>query len=31
MENKWALVAVLVVLLACILAYAVIHFARPSL
>jgi anti-sigma factor RsiW len=31
MDSRWALVAVLVVLLACILAYAVIHFARRPL
>ena len=31
MDGKWTLVAVLVILLTCILAYAVIHFSRRSL
>jgi anti-sigma factor RsiW len=31
MDNKWALIAVIVVLLAAALAYAVIHFAKRTL
>ena len=31
LDSKWAMLAVLIVLLACILAYAVIHFTKRPL